>query len=205
MRSRATEKESNVTNLQARNCFQTLFVTSLRLAVIAVTHFPFLISYRRQKRSGNVKITVTKSSVHENAFGRRFRFFSDKKKQMSKRTASREITCCASCYFLSPRQRDDGTEEGRGSGKKLSVAMKCLFNFTEKMTHVRNVLQGEARKNSIWKLLSMAFLHYLNEISASAHSCSFWSSTVMSDDKCLWPEEVPGAVKLNANCFEQHN
>lgn len=93
-----------------------------------------------------------------------------------------------------------------GERKKLSVAMKCLFNFTEKMTHVRNVLQGKAKKNSIWKLLSMAFLHYLNEISASAHSCSLWSSSsVMRVDKCLLPGEVPGAVKLNGNCFEQHN
>lgn len=113
------------------------------------------------------------------------------------------------CFLLFPfsdGMRWENHAEGMGAKrKKLSVAMKCLFNFTEKMPHVRNVLQGKAKKNSIWKLLSMAFLHYLNEIFASACSCSLWPSTLMGVDKCLLPEEVPGAVKLNGNRFEQHN
>lgn len=119
----------------------------LRLAVISVTHFAILISYRRQKRSGNVKITVTKSSLQENATGRRFRFFPDKK-QMSKRTEMLHEKSLAVLPVISFLQENEMIEP-RGCGsmggvggkrKKLSVAMKCLFNSTEKMTHVRNVL-----------------------------------------------------------------
>lgn len=65
-----------------------------------------------------MKITVTKSSVHENATGRRFRFFPDKK-QMSKRTEMLHEKSLAVLPVISFLRGNEMIEarQWRGSGK----------------------------------------------------------------------------------------